>query len=321
MDLLSGSWPGELFFFKGGQGRSFAAPEMLRDKTGEIINVGGGIQERPGEGILIRGSVDWEQTDEGTFITYRGKRMESTPEKSISSTGTASTVHVADFDGDGDQDLIVGNIDGDVYLIPNEGTATAYAFGKETRLQAGGRPLRVGGRAGPYAADWDGDGDLDLLIGEESGSVSLFRNTGSAKSPEWAAGVQLVPPGRVEYGSQAPTQPQRGNRSKICVADWNGDGRPDLLVGDYATLKPDRPDPTPEEQARYDQIRKDLEPLQKRFGELIQKLQGDDRPKTKEEQKQLYDNLNEVSRQMSPLRSQLPQEFEAHGWVWLFLRK
>jgi len=321
MDLLSGSWPGELFFFKGGEGRSFAAPEMLKDKTGEIINIGGGIQERPGEGILIRGNVEWESTDAGTFVTYHGKRIESTPEKPISSTGTASTVRAVDWDGDGDYDLIVGNIDGDVYLIPNEGTPTAYAFGKEKRLQAGGQPLHVNSRAGPYAADWDGDGDLDLLVGSEDGSVTLFRNAGSAKSPELAAGVQLVPPGKTEYGSQAPKEPRRGTRSKVCVADWNGDGKPDLLVGDYATLKPDRPDPTPEEQAKYDRIRKELEPLQERFGELIRKLQGPDRPKTKEEQKKLYDDLNEVSMKMSPLRSQLPQEYESHGWVWLFLRK
>lgn len=320
MDLLSGSWPGELFFFEGGQERSFAVPVMLKDKAGEIINVGGGIQERS-EGLLIRGTVQWEQTDNGTFVTYHGRRIESTPDKPISSTGTASTVRAVDWDGDGDYDLIVGNIDGDVYFIPNEGTTTAYAFGKEKQLQAGGQRVHVNGRAGPYAADWDCDGDLDLLVGAEDGSVTLFRNTGSAKSPELAAGMQLVPPGRVDYGPNISKEPQRGNRAKVCVADWNGDGRPDLLVGDYGTLKPDRPDPTPEEQARYDQIRKDMEPIEKRFRELIQRLDGSDRPKTKEDQKQLYESLNEISGQMQSLRSQLPPEYETHGWVWLFLRK
>ena len=86
-------------------------------------------------------------------------------------------------------------------------------------------------------------------------------------------------------------------------------------------MKPDRPDPTPEEQAKYDKIRKELEPLERRFSELIQKLQGPSRPKTAEEQKQLYEDLNAVGQKMSPLREQLPREYETHGWVWLFLRK
>jgi hypothetical protein len=50
-----------------------------------------------------------------------------------------------------------------------------------------------------------------------------------------AAPVQLVPPGEANFGPQAPKDVRRGVRSKICVADWNGDGKPDLLVGDFAS--------------------------------------------------------------------------------------
>jgi len=295
---------------------------MIKDKEGELINIGGGIEERPdGEGLLIKGTVEWERAGETTFITYRGKRYESTPQRPIASTGTASTVHAVDWDGDDDYDLIVGNIGGDVYLIPNEGTATSYLFGKEKQLQAGGRPLHVQSRAGPCPADWDGDGDLDLLVGEENGRISLFRNVGSAKAPELAAAVQLVPPGERLSGSQAPKEPRRGNRSKVCVADWNGDGRPDLLVGDVTSQKPDLPEPTPEEKARHDQIRKELEPLQKRYGELIQKLMGPSRVRDKEEANKVQEEMRQISQQMQPLRAQLPREYETHGWVWLFLRK
>ncbi len=321
-DLLSGSWPGELFLFRGTADHSFAAPEMLKYKDGEIINIGGGIEERPGEeGILIRGSAEWETVDGVTFVTYRGKRYESTPEKPLATTGTASTVHPADWDGDGDYDLIVGDIGGNVYLIPNEGTAKSHAFGKERKLQAGGQPLRVASRAGPCAADWDGDGDLDLLVGADDGSVSLFRNTGSAKSPELASAVPLVPSGRSLHPPQAPQEAHRGIRSKICVADWNGDGRLDLLVGDFAHQKPDRPEPTPEEQARYDQIRKELEPIQERSGELFKKLYIPPRVRDNEEREKLTAEWQELSRRSQALRSQLPREYETHGWVWLFLRK
>ncbi len=320
-DLLSGSWPGELFLFRGLANHAFAAPEMLKYKDGEIINIGGGTEPWEEGGLLIKGSAEWETTAEGTFVTYRGKRMESTPEKPIATSGTASVIHPADWDGDGDYDLIVGDIGGTVYLIPNEGTAKAYAFGKEKRLFAAGQPVRVQSRAGPCAADWDGDGDLDLLVGADDGSVSLFRNTGSRQAPELAAAVQVVPPGEAERRSEVPKEVRRGTRSKICVADWNGDGRLDLLVGDLATQKPDRPEPTPEEQAKYAQIRKELEPLQKRWGEVYQRLHGPSRTRDKQEISKLQEEWKTIAEESQALRSQLPLEYENHGWVWLFLRK
>jgi hypothetical protein len=322
-DLLSGSWPGEVFLFRGLAGHTFAAPEMLKYKDGEIINIGGGIAERGGdEGILIRGSAEWEKTDGKTFVTYRGKRYESTVERPIATTGTASTAHAADWGGDGDYDLLVGDFGGTVYLILNEGTPTSWAFGKEKRIPAGDWwTTQVNGKAAPFAADWDGDGDLDLLVGADDGSVSLFRNVGSATSPKLASGVPLVPPGEKHSGAQAPQEPHRGTRSKVCVADWNGDGKLDLLVGDLAYQKPDRPEPTPEEQAGYEQIRKQLEPLQERYGELIGRLFGPSRVRDKEGYDKLQEEMRGLRERMEPLRTQLPPEYETHGWVWLFLRK
>ena len=44
-DILSGSWPGEIFLFRGQRDGGFAPPEKLKDKKGNIINVGGGVQE------------------------------------------------------------------------------------------------------------------------------------------------------------------------------------------------------------------------------------------------------------------------------------
>ncbi|MCI0464198.1 MAG: VCBS repeat-containing protein, partial [Gemmataceae bacterium] len=275
LDLLSGSWPGELFLFRGGPGRSFAAPVMLKDKDGNIINIGGGIREEPNGRILITGNAEFEQTPEGTFVNYHGKRIQSTAEKPIAVTGTASAVHAVDWDGDGRLDLLVGDIRGQVYLIPNEGTAKAYAFGKERQLQAGGKLLRVdGGDAGPFAADWDGDGRLDLLVGAGDGSVWFYRNVGNAKAPELAAGVRLIPPGEASFGADAPKQPRRGMRAKVCAVDWNSDGRLDLLVGDFSTQKPDLPEPTPEQKAEHDKLRRQLESVMGRYRELVTKLHG-----------------------------------------------
>ncbi|UCG56391.1 MAG: VCBS repeat-containing protein [Phycisphaerales bacterium] len=328
-DIISGSWPGEIFLFRGRADGSFAAPEIIKDKDGKIINIGGGIREESrsmafldgmNNMMLIAGNAKFEYTPEGIFVNYHGQRFESTPERPIGITGTASAAHVTDWDGDGDYDLIIGDIRGKVFLVPNAGTPESYAFGKEKQIQVGGKPIDVERSAGPFTADWDGDSDLDLLVGADDGSVRLFRNTGSARSPELASAVQLVPPGESATGAQSPKDVRRGTRSKICVADWNGDGWLDLLVGDRASQKPDLADPTPEQEAEYDRIRKELEPLRKRYGELAEKLHGPSRARTEEELERIQKEMEEIRQRQENLRARLPREYETHGWVWLFLR-
>jgi hypothetical protein len=329
-DIISGSWPGEIFLFRGTGNHSFTAPEMIKDKDGKFINIGGGIRkstmfnpfgvDQP-EGLLIAGYAKFEHTPEGTFVNYHGQRLESTPERPIGITGTASAAHAADWDGDGDYDLIIGTISGYVYLVPNEGTPESYTFGKEQHIRAGGQSINVKRSAAPFTADWDGDGDLDLLVGADDGSVSLFRNTGSAISPELASAVQLVPPVKDYSRGSPPKEVSRGKRSKICVTDWNQDGRLDLLVGDLAIQEPNLPEPTAEQEAEYADIRKELEKVQEQYRTLSEKLYGKDRVRIKEQIEQIEKEREDVIKRMTELRSKLPAESESHGWVWLFLRK
>ena len=303
---------------------------MIKDKDGEFINIGGGIRkemmfnpfnkDQP-EGLLIAGYAQFERTPEGTFVNYHGQRLESTKERPIGITGTASAAHAADWDADGDYDLIIGTIRGKVYLVPNEGTPESYSFGKEQQLLAAGNPINVQRSAAPFVADWDGDGDLDLLVGADDGSVSLFNNTGDRKSPELASAVQLVPPVEKISPQQPHRDVRRGMRSKICVADWNEDGLPDLIVGDVSYQKPVLPEFTDEQKAEHTRLRNELEKLQEQFRALSEKLYGTDRKQTKEQIEQLENEHKEALDNMSELRSKLPAEFESHGWVWLFLRK
>jgi hypothetical protein len=320
-DIISGSWPGELFIFRGGPGRKFGPPEMIKDKDGKIINVGGGIREQPNGSIFITGNAEFEETPEGTVVKYQGKRIKSTAEKPVMVTGCASAVHAVDWDGDGRIDLLVGDIHGNVYLIANEGTPTKYAFGKPRQLIADGKPLRVDGDAGPFACDWDGDGKIDLLVGAGDGSVWFYRNIGTSSAPKLAAGVRIVPPGEAHYGPDAPREPRRGVRAKVCAVDWNGDGRLDLLVGDFATQKPTLPEPTPAQKAEHEQLRTKLQTVEAQYRKAVDKLIGPSRIKGKEERENLKKELQEIGAQMQDLRAKLPAEYENHGWVWLFLRK
>ena len=96
--------------------------------------------------------------------------------------------------------------------------------------------------------------------------------------------------------------------------------RPALGKG-LSALIPDLPEPTPEENAKHDEIRKELAKVQDRFRGLVEKSYGPKPVKDKEEREKIEKELQEVSGRMQGLRAKLPPEYENHGWVWLFKRK
>ncbi|MDW8366624.1 MAG: hypothetical protein RMK49_12335, partial [Abditibacteriales bacterium] len=129
LDILSGSWPGELFLFRGGPGRTFAAPVKLKYKDGKTINIGGGLQKNTGDMILVAGDAKFERDKKGQqFIVYEGERIKIPPGKQAGITGTASAAHAADWDGDGDPFRRGGDIPGQVFKGANEGTPKSQAI-------------------------------------------------------------------------------------------------------------------------------------------------------------------------------------------------
>jgi hypothetical protein len=321
-DIVTGSWPGEIFIFRGlGNGR-YGPPEKLKDRDGHVINVGGRVDETA-ESIMITGDAQFKEDKQGHYVEYNGKVYRSTPEKQVLVTGCASSVAVADWNGDGLLDLVVGDIQGHVSVYLNEGTKQRYVFGKPMRLKANGKEIAVpAGDAGPCVADWDGDGLLDLVVGCGDGSVLFYRNVGTAREPRLADAVVLLPPGTVEYEpAKISKHPTRGHRAKVCVVDYNGDGLPDLLVGDITNQKPDRPAPTPEEKRKQAAAKKELDQLQAEYRTLVEKLIGPRRVKDKDESKKVSDQLSKLRERMIALQKVAGSDYETHGWVWLFLRQ
>jgi hypothetical protein len=148
--------------------------------------------------------------------------------------GKASAVALADWDGDKDLDLFVGNIDGQVWYLPNEGSASKPAFGEAVAVKVNGQNINAkDGDAGPMVVDWDRDGKPDLIVGSGSGEVTFYRNLGGPAQPKLAAGSTLIPAGA--KGTDSGKVERSCSRAKVAVADWNRDGLDDLLVGDFVS--------------------------------------------------------------------------------------
>lgn len=146
-----------------------------------------------------------------------------------------------DWDGDGDLDLIVGDEDGRVALIENTGALRddgTPQFLPPRYFQQEADDVKFGALATPVGFDWDGDGDIDIITGNTAGHIAFIENLsgpGVAK-PTWAAPVLLEAEGEVirimagPNGSiQGPCEAKWGYTT-LSIADWDGDGLPDLMV-------------------------------------------------------------------------------------------
>jgi len=140
-----------------------------------------------------------------------------------------------DWNGDGRPDLIVGDEDGRVAFIENKGRGE---FAPPRYIQQEADELDAGALATPVGVDWDGDGDEDIICGNSAGYILFFENLSGpgVASPKWAAPRRLEADGKVirimagPNGSiQGPAEAKWGYTT-LSVADWDGDGLPDLIV-------------------------------------------------------------------------------------------
>lgn len=89
----------------------------------------------------------------------------------------------ADIDNDGDYDLIYGSADGELYFYRNIGNSKKPNFKLESQLF---EPIRIaGGSASVSLADFDKDGDYDLLSGDYLGGFQYFENKGNKFHPNF----------------------------------------------------------------------------------------------------------------------------------------
>lgn len=152
-----------------------------------------------------------------------------------------------DFDGDGLLDLSVGVEDwsyygwddawdskgqwtngplhGWIYIFRNAGTNDAPKYDKPFFLEAAGQRLDVFGCPSQNFADFDKDGDLDLICGEFLDKFTYFENVGTRNNPKYGSGKRLM-------NDKQEILAMDLEMIVPIAFDWDKDGDEDLIVGD-----------------------------------------------------------------------------------------
>ena len=134
---------------------------------------------------------------------------------------TFSRPALADFDGDTDLDAISGSKDGTIVYLENQAGTYVQLTGMNNPLD--GVNQGVDTKLNVAVADLDGDGDVDVLGGIQSGNFWYYENTGTANSPAFGAGVNN-PFGLADVGNNAAPY----------FVDLDADLDFDLVVGTFA---------------------------------------------------------------------------------------
>lgn len=217
-DILSGNTAGYIEFFENRSGRGVGRPEWKPPRRleagGELFRVLAG----PNGSIQGPAEAKWGYT----------------------------TLSVADWDLDGLPDIVFNSIWGRIQWLKNIGTRTdpRLAAPRAVEVEWPGRPpkpdwtwwtpkekeLVTQWRTTPVVYDFTGDSLPDLAVLDTEGYLSLFERA-------WRAGALALLPGRRAFrdreGNPLRLNAKRAGgsgRRKLCVADWDGDGRFDFLV-------------------------------------------------------------------------------------------
>ncbi len=129
-----------------------------------------------------------------------------------------------DLDRDGIKDILTGSAKGHFYFFKGLGQGK-FAAGQILKF-SDGREIAIGSYSNAATVDWNGDGILDLVV-YAAGNTPVQRMIGK-EDLTFGEPLPILVGGRRLEGGREPGQIHDG---RVVFHDWNGDGVPDLILG------------------------------------------------------------------------------------------
>ena len=158
--------------------------------------------------------------------------------------GAFSSARFYDFDKDGDLDVIVPSFMDDIYYFENISNVENSNLNSDGMfLCAPGKNIKLSNGANTSGLadlqmelcmititdfDWNSDGHMDLIVGEEDGRVALLENTGLLDEDD----IPIFH--EPKYFKTPADDVKTGIFNTPCSVDWDGDGDEDIIIGDSA---------------------------------------------------------------------------------------
>ncbi len=170
---------------------------------------------------------------EGAWVKSDSIRNPKSEIRNLKSRHTGSTLLATDLNGDGLKDLVVGDVDfPGLIALTNGGTVdSAFMVAQDSTFPSGTTPVHLFSFPSASMVDIDNDGikdlvispfDPNLYIADNFSCAWFYRNTGTASNPRFEFQTErLFVDEMMDFGSA----------SHPVLFDFNGDGLPDLFVG------------------------------------------------------------------------------------------